>query len=351
MIPESRFDAVAARSVVTEEDISGASHRIVSLLPSATDHVASLGCLSQLVGRSHECDDPPEVTCLPVCSAARIDITASSREINRSVTEILARALSIFEVDTERLAALRPTVILTQAQCEVCAVSVEDVEHALAEWIGERPQIVSLSPQSLKDVWNDLLRVSQVLGVEQRGIELVSDIKRRLVELHANMIANWKQFAFAPPRVACIEWIDPLMTAGNWVPELVKLAGGVNVCSTSGVHSPWLRWEDLLQADPDLLVVMPCGFDLNRTRREIGVLRSDPHWLSLRAVRQGEVYLADGHHHFNRPSAKLVESAEILAEIIRIHRERRKDNVIEFTDDSIAQVNRHWELLTAGNSE
>ncbi|MFN0196738.1 MAG: cobalamin-binding protein [Planctomycetaceae bacterium] len=340
---------------MSEENCDG-SHRIVSLLPSATDHVASLGCLSQLVGRSHECDDPPEVTRLPVCSAARIDIAASSREINRTVTEILSRALSIFEIDTERLVTLQPTVILTQAQCEVCAVSVEDVEHALAEWIGERPQIVSLSPQSLNDVWNDLLRVSQVLGVEPRGIELVSNLKRRLIELRSNMNAYRQQHEFAPPRVACIEWIEPLMTAGNWVPELVELAGGINVCSRAGVHSPWLRWENLLEADPDLVVVMPCGFDLNRIRQEIGELQNDPHWWSLRAVRQGEVYLADGHHYFNRPSAKLVESAEILTEIfrchlLRCHHGKRDTNAVTGADHPSTHAIRHWERLRADHAE
>ncbi len=285
-------------------------HRIVSLIPSATEIVAALGHSESLVGRSHECDFPNSVRSLPICSEARIEVSASSIEIDRQVKASLANALSIYRVYADVIAELQPTMILTQSLCDVCAVSLQDVESVLCEFVGSRPRLVSLSPMSLSDVWADIQRVADALGDPESGHRLVKSLQQRLSNLTMKVAGQ------PPPTVACIEWLEPLMSAGNWVPELIEIAGGRPLLSTSGRHSPWLAWDDLLQADPDKIVVMPCGFDLPRLKQELSALINHPLWPTLRAVEHGEVFLTDGNQFFNRPGPRLVESTEIIAEIL-----------------------------------
>ena len=285
--------------------------RIVSLLPSCTEIACALGFEAALVGRSHECDFPAAVRALPVLTAPKLDTRASSVEIDRSVKQLVTEGLSVYRVDAERLRELSPTFILTQDQCEVCAASLRDVELALEAWLRERPQVVSLNPATLGDVWDDVERVALALGVPERGQTAVRAIKDRVAE-----IAERAAGARARPRVACVEWIEPLMAAGNWMPELVELAGGASLFGASGQHSPWLEWEALREADPDAIVVMPCGFDRPRTREELPPLQAQPGWENLRAVRDGRVYVVDGNQYFNRPGPRLVESLELLAEML-----------------------------------
>jgi iron complex transport system substrate-binding protein len=287
------------------------THRIVSLIASATEIVAALGFEEQLVGRSHECDFPPTVERLPVCSEPKIDVDGTSRQIDERVKAVLRDALSVYRVFPEVLERLKPTLVVTQTQCEVCAVSHRDVEQAVCELVDSRPQVLSLEPMRLSDVWRDILRVARALDALPRGEELVSRLMARL-----DALAKRAARIEPRPRVASIEWIDPLMTAGNWVPELVDVAGGVDLFGEAGKHSPYLEWERLRRADPDVIVVMPCGFDLERTRREMESLPRRPGWNDLKAVRQGRVFLTDGNSYFNRPGPRLVESAEILAEIL-----------------------------------
>jgi iron complex transport system substrate-binding protein len=284
--------------------------RIISLLPSATEIVFALGAGDQLVGRSHECDHPPGVLALPMCTAAKLETEAASGEIDRQAKALLQEAVSLYRIDTEKLRELRPDLIFTQAQCEVCAVSLPEVEEAVSRWLGNRPQIISLSPTRLADVWEDFHRVAETLGLAQHGKEVVRGLKGRVVGI-IEKTCVMKQ----PPSVACIEWIEPLMAAGNWVPELVELAGGRNLVGEAGKHSPWMNWEVLRQHDPEIIVCMPCGFSLQRTRAEMATLVQNPDWAKLRAVRNRRVYLADGNQYFNRPGPRLVESLEILAEI------------------------------------
>ena len=285
--------------------------RIVSLLPSATEIVTALGLQKCLVGRSHECDFPPDVEVLPICCQPAIDVRASSREIHAQVEQRLASAVSIFRLDTDRIATLQPSHILTQMQCEVCAVSEQDVQAVVETLADSRPQILSLSPDNLSDLWRSIRDVAVRLAVSDRGLELVEELQSRLNSIHNRTAQTAYQ-----PRVVCLEWIDPLMAAGNWVPELVEIAGGQNLLSVAGQHSPWLTWQQLLEADPEVIVVLPCGFDLARTRHESEELRENPQWQQLRAVTNRKVFLADGHHCFNRPGPRLIESAEILAEIL-----------------------------------
>lgn len=288
-----------------------ASPRIVSLIPAGTEIVCALGFEEALVGRSHECDFPASVQHLPICSRPRIDVQASSAEIDRRVRETLRAGLSVYEVDTALLRDLAPDVVVTQAQCEACAVSLGDLEDALASWTGLRPTVVSLEPRRLEDVWEDMQRVADALDAAPRGRELTARLRARIEALAARA-----RELPSPPRVGCIEWVDPLMAAGNWVPTLVGMAGGEDVFGRAGAHAPALEWPELVHADPDVLVGMPCGYDLERTRREFRALSEHDHWPELTAVRHGRVALTDGHQYFNRPGPRLVESLEILAEIL-----------------------------------
>jgi iron complex transport system substrate-binding protein len=286
-------------------------HPIVSLLPSATEIVVALGLRDCLVGRSHECDFPAGLEELPVCCEPTIDISASSREINSQVEQRLSSAVSLFRLDTEKIAELQPTLILTQMQCEVCAVSENDVRATVEKLADSKPQILSLSPNCLADVWQTIRDVASAVGVSERGKKLVVELQSRLDAIRDGVSQTGRR-----PKVACIEWLDPLMTAGNWVPELVEIAGGENLLGRASEHSPWLKWDELISADPDVIVVLPCGFDLERTRAEASSLARNSQWEKLRAVRNGAVFLTDGHNFFNRPGPRLVESAAILAEIL-----------------------------------
>jgi iron complex transport system substrate-binding protein len=285
--------------------------RIASLLPSTTEIACALGFREALVGRSHECDYPAGVAALPPLTEPKLDPGAAAREIDGRVRFLVSEGLSVYRVDAALLRTLEPTVILTQDHCEVCAASLGDLETALESWLGDRPRVVSLEPRSLGDVFASFQQVADALGAPERGHSLAAKLSQRLSEL-----AERAQAQPDRPRVACIEWIDPLMAAGNWMPELVALAGATHLFGTLGEHSPWLDWETLRAADPDAIVVLPCGFDLARTRAELAPLVSQPGFEALRAVQAGRVYLTDGHRYFNRPGPRLIESLEILCEVL-----------------------------------
>jgi len=286
-------------------------HRIVSLLPSATEIVCALGFENQMVGRSHECDYPTAVARLPVLTEPKFNPEGSSAEVNQRVMTILADALSVYRVDAEKLRSLKPDVIVTQSQCDVCAVSMREVEEAVAQWLGAQPKIVSLAPYALADVLNDMQRVADGLDAPERGSELVSRLGERMAAIEARA-----KTAPAQPRIAIIEWIEPLMAAGNWIPELVAMAGGTNLFGEAGAHSPWMKFEELVAEDPDVIMVAPCGFNMERSAAELPALRKQAKWAKLLAVREGQVFLADGNQYFNRPGPRIVESLEILAEIL-----------------------------------
>ncbi len=284
--------------------------RLVSLIASSTEIVCALGLEDQLVGRSHECDYPPAVKKLPVCTAPKFNLDGSSYEIDQRVKALVQEGLSVYRVDAAKLHELRPEIIITQTQCEVCAVSLRDVEEAVCEMIDSRPKIVALEPNALADVWKDIMRVAEALEVTSRGTELVAHLQKRMADIQTET-----QKFLCRPTVACIEWIDPLMAAGNWMPELVAMAGGVNLFGEAGKHAPWMSWEQLVAKDPELIVVLPCGFEMARTQLDMPVLAQKPEWPHLRAVENRRVYLADGNQFFNRPGPRLAESLEILAEI------------------------------------
>ncbi len=292
--------------------------RVVSLLPSATEIVCALGAGDRLVGISHECDYPEDVAGLPVLTAPRIDPARPSDAIHRDVSELLNQALSVFAVDGAALAAVRPELVLTQALCDACAVSLDQVRAALDQTVAGEVDLLSLEAATLAEVWTDMLLVGRALGLETRARALVSGLRNRVAAVSRAVDGA------ARPRVACIEWFDPPMIAGNWVPELVHAAGGEPVLAEAGTHSDWLEWDALLAADPEVLVLMPCGFDIARCRAELPALTERLGWRDLEAVRAGQLYATDGNACFNRPGPRLVESVEVLAEILHPDRVQRR---------------------------
>ena len=273
--------------------------------------MCALGREHALVGRSHECDWPPSVRRLPAVSRPAFATAGSSRAIDLALKERLARALSIYEVDAALLKSLRPDLVVTQTQCEVCAVTPADVERAACELVEGPARILALEPNGIDDVWSDISRVGAALGAGADGDRLRAQLEERVAAIARKTAVLGRR-----PRVAVVEWIEPLMAAGNWMPELVALAGGTNLFGEARKHSPWMTWRALSEADPDAIVVSPCGFDLARTAAEMPTLAANPGWPALEAVRAGRVYLVDGNAYFHRPGPRLVESLEILAELL-----------------------------------
>ena len=284
--------------------------RIVSLIASATEIVCALGLRDRLVGRSHECDYPEDVLALPQLTAPKFKVEGTSAEIDARVQQIVRDGLSVYRVDGDALKALSPTAIVTQDHCEVCAVSLSDVEAATCTWTGQAVDIVSLKPDSMADVYADIRRVARALDSAPAGEALVSDMQTRIAAI-ARRVASASR-----PRVAFIEWVEPLMAGGNWMPELVEAAGGINLFGTAGKHSGWMQLEDLAAADPDVILVGPCGYGLHRCLEERLLLQAKAGWRDLGAVRSGRVYFTDGNAYFNRPGPRLADSTEIIAEIL-----------------------------------
>lgn len=285
--------------------------RIISLLPAATEIVCALGLEDNLVGRSHECDFPESVKALPVCSAANFPDNLSSAAIDVKVKGLLADALSIYAVKREQIKQLSPDVVITQAQCEVCAVSLTEVEKALENYLDKPSQITSLQPNNLNDIFNDIKTVAEALNVVDAGVTLIEDLQERV-----DIVRHKLKYSDGKPDVACIEWLEPLMVSGNWIPELVNIAGGNSVIAEAGKHSPYVQWADLQLQNPDVIIIMPCGFPIERTLKEVGILLALPGVAELKAVKTNRVYIADGNQYFNRPGPRIVDSIEILAEII-----------------------------------
>jgi iron complex transport system substrate-binding protein len=262
------------------------------------------------VGRSHECDYPADVLQLPGLTEPKFKVEGTSAEIDARVRAIVRDGLSVYRVDGEALKGLAPDIIVTQDHCEVCAVSLSDVEAATCTWTGRPVEIVSLKPDSMADVTADIARLARALGMAEAGDALVRNMQSRLDAVGALVAGRTR------PRVAFIEWVEPLMAGGNWMPELIEIAGGHNLFGQAGKHSDWMQWQELVAADPEVIVVAPCGYGLARCLQELTLLEAKPGWVSLDAVRNGRVYFADGNAYFNRPGPRLADSAEILAEMI-----------------------------------
>jgi iron complex transport system substrate-binding protein len=281
--------------------------RIVSLLASATEIVCALGAGEQLVGRSHECDDPSWVRSLPGCSEPAFDIGVSSGDIDREVRRLIRAGEPLYRIHTDRIRQLAPDLIVAQSHCEVCAVTPGDVERN--NCLGSA-RVLSLSASTVEEVFSSILDVARALGLEQQGLELVARERKRLERLRQRTSRRRR------PSVVVLEWADPIFPMSNWGPELVEAANGALAIGNAGEHSSAIPSEHVREADPELLVVAPCGFDLNRSIQELPVLERNPWWPELRAVRERKVIFADGNLFFNRAGTTVVRTAEMLAEMM-----------------------------------
>lgn len=283
--------------------------RTVSLLPATTEIVAALGHRDALVGRSHECDFPASVRDLPVVSRPRREPVGTSADIHRSVAELLGEVLSIYELDPDVLRAAAPDLIITQDLCRVCAVAEREVAAAARTHLGASVEILSCSPASLADVLADVHRIGAALDADEAAARVVAAMRTDLAALSGAVAGR------ARPRVTLLEWADPMMAGGNWAAELLEAAGAEPVLGVRGGHSPTVSPEELAAADPDVLVIAPCGYGLPRAQQEAAILARVPGWDELTAVREGRVAFVDGSAYVNRPGPRLVDTAQVLAAI------------------------------------
>ncbi len=282
--------------------------RIVSLLPAATDLVAELGRLPDLVGRTHECDWPAPVAGIPVVTTSGVDGRMPSREISAAVGDA-HRGSSLYGLDADLLARLEPDLVLTQDLCEACAVSYRRV-CAAVRIMEAGPRVLSLEPRTLAEVLDCLRVVGDALGVPEVAADRIAALRARIDEVRRRVAGRPR------PRVAAIEWLDPVWPAGHWVPEQIELAGGLPLLAGPGEHTSAIEWRRVLEARPDVLVLLPCGFPPERTRAELAVLTERPGWAELPAVRAGAVWVLDGPSYFNRPGPRVVRGAEVLAQVL-----------------------------------
>ncbi len=284
---------------------------IVSLIASATEIVCALGLRDRLIGISHECDYPADVVGLPVLSSPKVDGSLPSGEIDDRVRHIVRDGLSVYRVNVAELERLEPNLIVTQDHCEVCAVSLKDVEDALRSVTLVETDVCSLHPTNLDDVRRDFRRVADSAGVSDRGMGLVERFDRRLDELRQQMGGVDRR-----PRVACVEWLEPPMVAGGWMPELARIAGGEPVIVEDAESFRTVTWGDIAATDPDVVVLLPCGFPVDQTLGELARPEVAEPIRALRATREGRCYVADGNAYFNRPGPRLADSAELLAGLL-----------------------------------
>ena len=284
--------------------------RICSLLPSATEIVFSLGLGDDLVGVTHECDYPPEARSKPVVVRSLIDPEETSHAIDTKVVELVKNNQRLYTIDLERFREVSPDLILTQELCDVCALDYAEVVQA-AQYVSPKPRIVSLAPGSLADVLSDIARIGHATAKEREAETVVRELNERIAKVKQSAATSDRR-----PRVACLEWLDPLYSAGHWVPELVALAGGEEGLATKGKPSAKIQWEELKQFAPEAIVLMPCGLNIERTLREASLLAAFPGWDELPAVKQKRVFVVDGPSFFNRSGPRLIGGLEILAQII-----------------------------------
>jgi len=290
--------------------------RIVSLLPAATEWICEFGAGPELVGRSHECDYPPAVQDVPVVTEPTYDAEGDSAAIDDAVQEQLRDGLSLYQVDLDRIKALDPDRIVTQDQCEVCAVSLSELEEELRNWAGQNLEIVSMRPQTLKEVLDEALRLGRAMKRADEAMQAIGALETGLRALREHVGVDRSTNPQSLPSVACIEWLEPLMVAGHWMPDVVEMAGGRAVLGTAGEPTRRVDWTDLRAADPDVIVLMPCGFSIEETQRDLHYLTGREHWKGLSAVQDGRVALLDGNAYFNRPGPRLYRAIEVLASVL-----------------------------------
>ena len=303
--------------------------KIVTLIPSATEIVAFLGQKNSIVGRSHECDYPKDLNNVTKLTSPKLNVDGTSDEINKQINTILENSLSVYKVDIQKLKELDPDFIITQAHCEVCAVSFSEVKNIVNKYFNRKTKIIALKPNTLNDVFDDIKRVAKGLNIEnESNNKLIENLKIRLKKIK-NLSAIQKQ----KPSVACIEWIDPLMIAANWIPEMVEIAGGANILGKSGVNSHWIKFEEIIDQNPEIIIFIPCGFNIEKTKKELdNYIKKNNNIRSLKAYQNHKLFVADGNQFFNRPGPRLIESLEIFAEIIH-------PNIFDFNHKGVGWIN------------
>jgi len=309
--------------------MNGNITKIVTLIPSATEIVAFLGQKNSIVGRSHECDYPKDLNNVAKLTSPKINVEGTSSEINKQINTILENSLSVYKVDIQKLKELDPDFIITQAHCDVCAVSFSEVKNIVNKYFNRKTKIISLEPNTLNDVFDDIKRVAKGLNIEnESNNKLIENLKIRLKKIK-NLSAIQKQ----KPSVACIEWIDPLMIAANWIPEMVEIAGGANILGKSGVNSHWIKFEEIIDQNPEIIIFIPCGFNIEKTKKELdNYIKKNNSLRSLKAYKNHKLFVADGNQFFNRPGPRLIESLEIFAEIIH-------PNIFDFNHKGVGWIN------------
>lgn len=282
--------------------------RVVSLVPNGTEILFAVGAGGLVVGVSHECDYPAEARTRPILTGSALTPGMSSAEVDKAVAAQVGSGESLYTLDEARIAELAPDLIVTQQLCPVCAVSTEQVEGAIQP-LPRCPEVLSLDPKTLEDVFTDIRRVGEITGRTAEAEVLVRDLERRLDAVRA-CVQDLNR-----PRVAALEWLDPPFAGGHWVPEMVEIAGGIDVFARPGDHSARLNWDQIRQADPDILVVMPCGHDEAGAAAQLSLIADRPEWRELRAVRGRRVFPVDANGCFSRPGPRLVDGIERLADL------------------------------------
>jgi iron complex transport system substrate-binding protein len=290
--------------------------RIVSLLASGTEIACGLGAADALVGRSHECDNPAWVRKLPVCTRPAFDVELPSGEIDAEVRRRLKTGEPLYYIDTALIRRLEPDLLITQEHCEVCAVTPEDIARMGCTTLAH--QVVALSAGTVRGIYDGIVAVGEAMERTSAALALIEEMQLRMDAIHAAVRRR------RAPTLVMLEWTDPIFPMGSWGPELVEAANGNLLLSEKGEHSRATTWERLLEANPDYLIIAPCGYDLKRSIREAPILEALPGWFDLRSVREGGVVFADGNKFFNRSGTTIVETVEIIAEIL--HRYRRQSS-------------------------
>jgi iron complex transport system substrate-binding protein len=284
--------------------------RIYSFIPSATEMVYALGLGDQLCGVTHECDYPPDARSKPIAIRSLVDSSSlSQRAIDDMVVDSMAHGHGLYTIDKALLSENMPDVVITQELCDVCSVSLRDVLSTISG-LSKSCQVVSLKPRGLKGVLEDVLTVGKASGAESAAQELVKSLEARI------QIVKERAAALDRPRVFCVEWFDPIFASGHWVPEMVEIAGGDDALGSAGRDSRKIRWEAVVAYDPEVLVLMPCGFDVDRTAADIPLLAKNDGWRSIDAVKSGAVFATNGSAYYSRPGPRLVDGLELMSRMI-----------------------------------
>ena len=287
------------------------AQRIVSFLPSATELLYEFGVDDKLFGVTHECKYPEGAKLKPqVISSVINSDDLSSNEINTITCTLLNEGKNIFELNKENLIDANPDLIISQETCEVCAAYTNQVKSAL-EILPNKPELYSMDPHNLKEIIQSVTKLGQILNKEKKSVEIVNSLERRIQH-----IQNSEKKPI--PKVLAIEWIEPFFTAGHWIPQMIEFAGGINLISKSGEHSRRMDMDEVVNSEPDIIILMPCGFDTDRTVQEYeSILHNNPAWNSLQAVKNNQIYAVDANSFFSKPSIRTIDGLEILAKIIQ----------------------------------